>query len=92
MNTSSAAQLKVVDGYGNITINNETSYGITVNRLDTGGDGIEGILRIVDTVATIDHSGNQTGLAPRVTTYTRVGDDIQIVQVDEYGVERNNFV
>ena len=53
MNTNPNAVLKAVDGYGHITINNNTSYAVVVNRLDTGGDGIEGVIRIVDTVNTL---------------------------------------
>ena len=80
MNTSSSAKLKAVDGYGNITINNSTKCEIVVNQLDTGGDGIEGIIKIIDTVNTIDHvTGAQiAGVAPKVTTYTRNGNDIQV--------------
>jgi len=41
--------LKVVDGFGKITVNNQTDYDMYINNLDTGGDGIEGKIEIVDT-------------------------------------------
>ncbi|MFM7112411.1 MAG: beta strand repeat-containing protein, partial [Planctomycetota bacterium] len=41
--------IKVMDGFGNITIDNQTSYELEVRKLDTGGVGIEGKIVIIDT-------------------------------------------
>ena len=113
MNTSASARLKAVDGYGNIVINNTSSYGIVVNQLDTGGEGVEGTIRIVDTVNTLykenigfigfdlsdpfhpkalyqHYAGDSiANTVPKVTTYTRVGDHIQ-VDVDGAVTEQTN--
>jgi hypothetical protein len=77
MNTNSAAVLKAVDGYGHVSITNSTGYAIAVNDIDTGGEGIEGVIRIVDTAGVYNASGNFIpGVEPVVTTYTRVGNTI----------------
>ncbi|MFN5330701.1 MAG: beta strand repeat-containing protein, partial [Planctomycetota bacterium] len=41
--------LKAMDGFGNITIDNQTTYDLEVRKLDTGGEGIEGKIVIIDT-------------------------------------------
>ena len=41
--------VKVMDGFGNIAIDNQTSYDLQVKKLDTGGLGIEGKIVIIDT-------------------------------------------
>ena len=75
LNTNPTAQIRVMDGYGQITIKNDLDIPLYINRLDTGNpgatdNGIEGKLIITD-------SGNKNGAgAPLVTEYTRLGSDI----------------
>ena len=68
--------LKVVDGFGKITVNNQTDYDMYINNLDTGGDGIEGKIEIVDTATRNVKIPNisttifeRTGDGPRTDTY-----------------------
>ncbi len=68
--------LKVVDGFGEITVDNQTNYDLLINNLDTGGDGIEGKIEIVDTATRDVNIPNisttifeRTGDAPRTDTY-----------------------
>ena len=81
LNTSGSGTLKVVDGYGNITIDNQTAYAMVLNQIDSGGEGIEGTIKIVDTVDTVNPGGTANGNAPKVTVYTRIGNEIY-VEVD----------
>ncbi|MCP4992988.1 MAG: hypothetical protein GY934_04255, partial [Gammaproteobacteria bacterium] len=85
MNTNEGnANLKAVDGYGNISIDNQTEFDVVINRIDTGGKGIEGTIKIVDTAPAINmKTGMPTGDKPIITTYTRVGDKIQVNGVDD---------
>ncbi len=52
MNTNPSASLRVMDGYGQISVTNNTSHAVFLNRIDTGGEGIEGRIIIRDTVGT----------------------------------------
>ncbi|MEO1621780.1 MAG: C-type lectin domain-containing protein, partial [Cyanobacteria bacterium J06632_3] len=67
-------ELRVMDGFGNISIDNQTNYEIVINNIDAGGGGnetgVEGRLQIIDT-AQIDSNGGALR-----TTYTRIGDHI----------------
>ncbi|EXI89661.1 MAG: hypothetical protein AW11_01349 [Candidatus Accumulibacter regalis] len=63
-------QLKVLDGYGQINIVNDTSKVLLTNLLDTG-DGGSGKVKITDT-SFLDAGGN-----PMVTEYTRLHGDVQ---------------
>jgi hypothetical protein len=75
LNTNPNAQIRVMDGYGQITIQNDLDIPLQINRLDTGNpgalnNGIEGKLIITD-------MGQKNGAgAPLVTEYTRLGSDI----------------
>jgi hypothetical protein len=51
-------ELRVMDGYGRITITNTTNMDLAVGRLDTG-PGVEGMIRITDTAR--DAGGNYRG-------------------------------
>jgi Bacterial Ig domain/Lectin C-type domain/FG-GAP-like repeat len=63
-------KLQVLDGFGKVNIINNTNYDLALNAIDTGGQGIEGRLELVDTAKTgADGS-------PLVTTYTRLGNTI----------------
>jgi Ca2+-binding RTX toxin-like protein len=63
--------IRAVDGFGRISIDNQTNYAMRLNNLDTGGaDGIEGEIVIQD-VSKLDAGG-----APIKTTFTRVGNTI----------------
>ena len=81
LNTNEDASLKVMDGYGDISIENDTSYDIVLNQIDTGGEGIEGVIKIIDTASDSDED------QMKVTVYTRIGDEIA-VEVD--GVVANS--
>ncbi len=70
--STSLGNINVLDGYGRITINNQTSLPMVVNRLDTGA-GVEGFLEITDTGKTED--GTPTG-APLVTDYRRLNGNV----------------
>ena len=61
-------RLKVLDGYGRITVNNSSGYNLALNRLDTG-PGVAGTIKITDT------STKYLG-EPLITTITRIGDAI----------------
>jgi len=62
--STGSGKLNVLDGYGNITITNETGYDLVTNLLDSGR-GVEGKIKITDTSFV-----NETGW-PRVVEYTR---------------------
>lgn len=62
-------KLKVLDGYGRISVNNASTSALAVNRLDTG-PGVAGMIKIVDT-STKNSAGK-----PLETTITRVGDTV----------------
>ncbi|NMB45607.1 MAG: DUF2345 domain-containing protein, partial [Firmicutes bacterium] len=66
MNTG-GGNIKVLDGYGRIDIDNMTSRDIVINGIDTGG--IDGIVRITDT-------GRIVGGSPIITEYTRLGGNV----------------
>ncbi|MCG8449299.1 MAG: hypothetical protein MI725_06960, partial [Pirellulales bacterium] len=72
--STGGGELRVLDGYGRINVDNQTTVPLLINRLDTS-TGIEGRLEIVDFGDT-----NSQG-QPRVTVYTRPSADIE---VDEY--------
>ncbi|MBD1822859.1 DUF4347 domain-containing protein [Cyanobacteria bacterium FACHB-DQ100] len=71
--------LKVMDGFGRINIVNNTSFDIALNSIDTGGSGIEGKLKIIDTART-----GADGEA-LVTTYTHVGNNVTITDTSISG-------
>ncbi|WP_018410451.1 leukotoxin LktA family filamentous adhesin [Methyloversatilis thermotolerans] len=91
-------QLKVVDGYGRVNIDNNTSYALQINGIDTGND-IEGKIRITDTAFRYDGStgtivtnhaaANFNSLRPVTTEITRLGNQIVIEKkvVDSTGSE-----
>ncbi|MEL7355615.1 MAG: LamG-like jellyroll fold domain-containing protein [Cyanobacteria bacterium J06560_6] len=72
--STGSGELRVMDGFGKIDINNETNYEMVINTIDAGGGGnetgVEGRLQIIDT-AQIDGNGDALS-----TTYTRIGDHI----------------
>ncbi|MEO0518743.1 MAG: DUF4347 domain-containing protein, partial [Cyanobacteria bacterium P01_A01_bin.116] len=67
-------ELRVMDGFGKIDIDNQTNYEMVINNIDAGGGGnetgVEGRLQIIDTAQT-DSNGDSL-----ITTYTRIGDHI----------------
>ena len=63
-------KLKVLDGYGQIVINNTSNKNLTVNRLDTG-TGIEGMIKITDT------STKNVDGKPLTTTITLENDVVK---------------
>ena len=74
-------ELRVLDGYGRINVNNTSGYDIAINRLDAG-QGAEGKIRITDTAkrvinGQVDASGTRTDGKALVTEITRLGNQIQ---------------
>ncbi|OQX64175.1 MAG: hypothetical protein B5M56_00340 [Desulfococcus sp. 4484_241] len=68
-------QLKVMNGYGSINIDNQTDYTLVTNTLDTG-HGVDGLLKITDTSPDyLDGDGN-----PRVTEYRFVDNHVETTQ------------
>lgn len=79
--------LKVMDGYGTINVENSTNRELVVNGLDTG-NGIEGQLLITDTSrsAEIDVYVAKTDriekrVRPVTTRYTRIGEEMKIEEL-----------
>lgn len=76
-------ELRVLDGYGRISIDNQTAYDLALGRVDTG-QGVEGKIRITDTgkrvigIGQVDTTGARTDGKPLVTEITRLGNQIQI--------------
>ncbi|MCA9197241.1 MAG: hypothetical protein KDA87_06870, partial [Planctomycetales bacterium] len=70
MLSTGGGEVRALDGYGRIQINNTTSYPVLLNELDTSS-GIEGVIRITDTGQT-----NASG-KPLVTVFERIGNDIK---------------
>jgi len=76
-------ELRVLDGYGRISVENQTGYDLALGRVDTG-QGVEGKIRITDTakrvigVGQVDATGARTDGKPLVTEITRLGNQIQI--------------
>uniref|UniRef100_UPI0030D1103B hypothetical protein n=1 Tax=uncultured Aquabacterium sp. TaxID=158753 RepID=UPI0030D1103B len=75
-------ELRVLDGYGRIDVQNTTGHDLAINRLDAG-QGVEGLIRITDTAKRVlsngqlDDSGlGKTGKA-LVTEITRLGNVVQ---------------
>ncbi|KKK90598.1 hypothetical protein LCGC14_2721400, partial [marine sediment metagenome] len=66
-------ELRVMDGYGRITIDNDTTHPLLINKLDTGR-GVAGVLKITDTGNT-----NAEG-QPLVTTYERLGGNVEVTK------------
>ena len=65
-------KLEVVDGFGSINISNQTNYEVVIRDVDTGGNGIEGTLVIIDTSRTIADG------SPLRTTYKRLGSNVTV--------------
>ncbi|WP_186301646.1 leukotoxin LktA family filamentous adhesin [Denitromonas halophila] len=76
-------QLKVLDGYGRITVNNTSNYDVVLNRLDTG-PGVEGTIKITDLAKRViipgsaDMSGTTNAGVPLVTLISRLGDAVVV--------------
>ena len=76
-------ELKVLDGYGRITVNNTSSYDVVLNRLDTG-PGVEGTIKITDLAKRViisgsaDISGTTNAGVPLVTQISRLGDAVVV--------------
>ncbi len=68
---TSKASIKALDGYGSITIDNKSSYGLELKGLNTG-EGVEGVIEITDLSVT-------DGTPDRKTTYTRENGTIKKV-------------
>ena len=65
-------ELRALDGYGRVTIDNTTDYAIDIAGIDLGNE-VEGRIRIND-AGLLD--GNDDNLTS--TIYTRVGDSVQV--------------
>ena len=63
-------QINVLDGFGRINIDNQTTHPLVVNQLDTGS-GVAGVLQIVDT-GNEDANGD-----PLETVYKRLNGSVQ---------------
>ena len=63
-------QINVLDGFGRINIDNQTTNSLQVNKLDTGA-GVAGVLQIVDT-GNEDANGD-----PLETVYKRLNGNVQ---------------
>jgi len=72
VNTGSGT-LQALDGYGQITITNESDYEIVINNLNAGQE-IEGIIKIIDTYS------------DTTTIYHHIGDDTVVEIIDALGV------
>ncbi|AOX01713.1 hypothetical protein BJP34_21745 [Moorena producens PAL-8-15-08-1] len=60
--------IQAMSGFGNITIDNQTDYDIDLGKLNTGGDGVEGQIKIIDLGQTgVSDDSSSTYLT---TTYT----------------------
>lgn len=76
-------ELRVLDGYGRIDVQNTSGLDLAVNRLDAG-QGVEGLIRITDTAKrvlgadVVDVSGNSRAGKALVTEITRLGDQTQV--------------
>ncbi len=76
-------ELKVLDGYGRIAVNNTSSYDVVLNRLDTG-PGVEGTIKITDLAKRViipgsaDMSGTTNAGVPLVTLISRLGDAVVV--------------
>lgn len=75
-------ELRVLDGYGRIDVQNTTGYDLAINRLDAG-QGVEGLIRITDTAKrvlganNVDTSGTRKDGKALVTEITRLGNLVQ---------------
>lgn len=83
MNTADAgaARLKVIDGFGQIRVNNPTDRAVVVGNLSTGTDasgtgrGIRGVIDITD----VQRVNTSTGAADVIrTVYTRENNQVQV--------------
>ncbi|MCK9258828.1 MAG: leukotoxin LktA family filamentous adhesin [Azoarcus sp.] len=76
-------ELKVLDGYGRIEVNNTSNYDVVLNRLDTG-PGVEGTIKITDLAKRViipgsaDMSGTTNAGVPLVTLISRLGDAVVV--------------
>lgn len=78
MNTG-GGNIKAMDGYSNISITNNTSYGLVLNALDTGD--LHGVVKITDTGKVYTDAGNNHYY--QVTQYER-NDDGKIATTVSY--------
>ena len=78
--STGSGKLRTIDGFGRISIDNQTGYEMALNRLDVG-PGIAGTIKITDTAPDKRVDAN----TPLTTIYTRIGDTIR--QVDNHTVD-----
>ncbi len=78
--STGSGKLRTIDGFGRISIDNQTGYEMALNRLDVG-PGIAGTIKITDTAP----DKRVDGSTPLTTIYTRIGDTIR--QVDNRTVD-----
>ncbi len=71
--STGGGRLKVIDGYGEIEVTNQSSQDLVINRLDTG-NRINGMIKITDT-GKLDDQGN-----PLVTEITGVNGDLNVTR------------
>src|SRR5690606_34152720 len=72
LNTNNG-NIKVLDGYGKVSIQNYLPYQLVLGNVDTGG--VDGIVRITDLAKKDQASG-----APITTVYQRSGDRVLVQQ------------
>ena len=76
-------ELKVLDGYGRIQVNNTSGLDLVLNRLDTG-PGVEGTIKITDLAKRViapgvtNMSGTTNAGTPLVTVISRLGDAVVV--------------
>ncbi len=88
LNTS-GGELRVLDGYGTIDVNNETSLDFAIGNLDVGSaaddaNGIEGTILITETSRAGEAATEQTALKTKIT---RIGDTV--TKLDNKTVDAN---
>ena len=74
---AASGSIQAMDGFGSIAIDNQTDYELELGNLNTGGEGIEGQIKIIDLSQTgYNDDGSTTNLS---TTYTQdANGDIRV--------------
>lgn len=82
--STGSGRLRTIDGFGRISIDNQTAHEMALNRLDVG-PGIAGTIKITDTAPDKRVDAD----TPLVTVYTRIGDTIRQVDNRSFDVAGN---
>ena len=71
-------ELRVLDGYSQIFIHNDTKYTLKLRNISAGpAGGIEGRIRIIDTAKSTEHVASY-GSYPLVTEIRRIGSQVEV--------------